>query len=366
MSAIEMNAAELSRSQLARQVFRSNRLASVSLKIFVAMVLMAIFAEFIAPYSPQERNRAYSDGIPMGVTFINADNGLQLSPMVKARVSSRDPVTLKRIVTVDATERWDIDFFVRGAPYKMLGTFESNLHLFGVSGDGFLHLFGTDRLGRDIFSRTLFAFRTSLSIGVAAVLTAFVLGITIGGLAGYLRGWFDTVIMRIIEFIQSIPTLPLWLTVAAAVPRDWTAMQVYLVMTIILALIGWTTLARRVRSRVISMHTDEHVLAAKLAGCSSSRLFLRHMLPAFTGYLIVDLTLAFSTIMIAETSLSFLGLGLREPVVSLGVLLLPSQSIAAIMLTPWYLIPGLFVVIVVLLLNFVGDGVRDAADPANY
>ncbi|SMD10345.1 MULTISPECIES: ABC transporter permease [Primorskyibacter] len=366
MTAIDMNPTELSRLQLARRVFHGNRLASISLKLFALLIALAVFAEFIAPYSPQERNRAYSDGAPMGITFVNEEGRLQPWPLVPARITSRDPVTLKRVVRTDDTERWNLKFFVRGSNYELLGLFQSDLHLFGVSGDGYLHLFGTDRLGRDIFSRTLFAFRTSLSIGVAAVLTAFVLGVAIGGMAGYLRGWFDTVIMRIIEFIQSIPTLPLWLTVAAAVPRDWTAMQVYLVMTVILALIGWTTLARRVRSRVISMHTDEHVLAGKLAGCSSTRLFLRHMLPAFTGYLIVDLTLAFSTIMIAETSLSFLGLGLREPVVSLGVMLLPAQSISAIMLTPWYLIPGLFVVVVVLLLNFIGDGVRDAADPANY
>lgn len=366
MTTIDLNPTDLSRLQLARLVFRGNGLASISLKLFAVLVLMAIFAEFVAPYSPQERNRAYSNGTPMGITFVDEDNHFQTWPTVRARVTTRDPVTLKRVVQADDTNRWNLEFFVRGSPYKLLGIFRSDLHLFGVSDGGYLHLFGTDRLGRDIFSRTLFAFRTSLSIGVAAVLTAFVLGIAIGGLAGYLRGWFDTVIMRIIEFIQSIPTLPLWLTVAAAVPRDWTAMQVYLMMTIILALIGWTTLARRVRSRVISMHGDEHVLAARLAGCSSPRLFLRHMLPAFTGYLIVDLTLAFSTIMIAETSLSFLGLGLREPVVSLGVLLLPAQSISAIMLTPWYLIPGLFVVVVVLLMNFIGDGVRDAADPANY
>lgn len=353
----------LSRRQLALRAFRANRLARVSLWLLCLMVLVSIFAEFFAPYSATERNRAYADGPPMGVTLI-ADGALP-ALAVRARLSERDPVTLRKTIKIDETASWPIAFFVRGTRYSWFGLFESDRHLFGVT-DGYLHLFGTDRLGRDIFSRTLFALRTSISIGAVSVLVAFVLGTAIGGLAGYLRGFFDTTTMRVIEFLQSIPTLPLWLTIAAAVPREWSALQSYLVMTVILALIGWTTLARRVRSRIIAMHNDDHVLAARLAGASPRRVFLRHMLPAFTGYLIVDLTLAFSTIVIAETSLSFLGLGLREPVVSLGVILLPAQSIAAIILTPWYLIPGLFVVLIVLLLNFVGDGIRDAADPQSY
>lgn len=355
--------AHLSRTQLARKAFAANRLALVSLWLLLALIVIAVFAEFFTPYAPHERNRAYPDGPPMAIHLVT--HGLLPNPHVRARVSSRDPVTLRRVVAIDEAERWPVRLFVRGEPYRWMGLIESDVRLFGVP-DGYIHLFGTDRLGRDIFSRTIYAFRTSLSIGLASVLVAFGLGIVIGGLAGYLRGYVDMTTMRVIEFIQSIPTLPLWLTAAAAVPRDATALQVYLAMTVILALIGWTALARRVRSRIIAMHNDEHVLAARLAGCGPTAVFWRHMLPSFTGYLIVDLTLAFSTIVIAETSLSFLGLGLREPVVSLGVLLLPAQSISAIILTPWYLIPGLMVVLVVLLLNFIGDGVRDAADPQSY
>lgn len=358
-----MNTETLSRRQLAVRAFRANRLARFSLWTLYLLVFLSIFAEFFAPYGPQERNRAYPDGPPMAVLLFH--DSLVPAPNVRARINARDPVTLRRVTEVSDDQRWPIAFLVRGTSYSWFGLVESDLRLFGVP-EGYLHLFGTDRLGRDIFSRTVYAFRTSISIGAVSVLVAFVLGIVIGGLAGYLRGLFDTVSMRVVEFLQSIPTLPLWLTVAAAVPREWTAVQTYLIMTVILALIGWTTLARRVRSRIIAMHGDEHVLAARMAGASPRKVFLRHMLPAFTGYLIVDLTLAFSTIVIAETSLSFLGLGLREPVVSLGVLLVPAQSIAAIILTPWYLIPGFFVVLVVLLLNFVGDGVRDAADPQSY
>lgn len=358
-----MSSETLSHRQLALQAFRRNRLAHVSLWMLAGLVLLSVFAEFFAPYAPQERNRDYPDGPPIGISLITPDGAIMLH--VAARINSRDPVTLRRVVSIDENEVWPVRFFVRGTTYSWFGLFESDLRLFGVP-DGYIHLFGTDQLGRDIFSRTLYAFRTSLSVGAISVAVAFVLGIVIGGLAGYLRGFFDTASMRVVEFLQSIPTLPLWLTVAAAVPREWTAIQTYLVMTVILAMIGWTTLARRVRSRIIAMHNDEHVLAARLAGAPPRIVFFRHMLPTFTGYLIVDLTLAFSTIVIAETSLSFLGLGMREPVVSLGVLLLPAQSIAAIILTPWYLIPGAFVVLVVLLLNFIGDGIRDAADPQSY
>lgn len=355
--------AHLSRLQLARRAFAANRLALVSLWALVGLIVIALFAEFFAPYSPQARNRAHADGQPMGIGLVTPDGRVQLN--VRARITERDPVTLRRVTQIQDDDSWPVRFLVRGEPYTWLGLVESDRRLFGVP-DGYLHLFGTDRLGRDIFSRTIYAFRTSLSVGAISVLVAFVLGIAIGGLAGYVRGLFDTVSMRVVEFLQSIPTLPLWLTVAAAVPRDWSAIQTYMVMTVILSLIGWTVLARRVRSRIIAMHDDAHVLAARLAGCGPTTIFRRHMLPSFTGYLIVDLTLAFSTIVIAETSLSFLGLGLREPVVSLGVLLLPAQSISAIILTPWYLIPGFVVVLIVLLLNFIGDGVRDAADPQSY
>jgi peptide/nickel transport system permease protein len=242
--------------------------------------------------------------------------------------------------------------------------FESDLHLFGLENKRhFVHLLGTDQLGRDMFSRVLYATRTSLSIGAIGVGLSFLLGITLGGIAGYFGGMVDGVIMRLIEFIRSIPTLPLWLALAAALPREWTALQVYLSITAILALIGWTHLARRVRGKLLALREEEFVLAARLSGCSHARIVLRHMLPSFMSYMIVDLTISFPYIIMAETALSFLGLGMREPIVSWGVLLYSAQNIRSMVLMPWLLIPGLVVIIAVIAFNFLGDGMRDAADP---
>jgi peptide/nickel transport system permease protein len=214
-----------------------------------------------------------------------------------------------------------------------------------------------------MFSRVLYATRTSLSIGAIGVGLSFLLGISLGGIAGYFGGMVDSAIMRLIEFIRSIPTLPLWLALAAALPREWTALQVYLSITAILALIGWTHLARRVRGKLLALREEEYVLAARLSGCSDARIVIRHMLPSFMSYMIVDLTISFPYIIMAETALSFLGLGMREPIVSWGVLLYSAQNIRSMVLMPWLLIPGLVVIIAVIAFNFLGDGMRDAADP---
>jgi peptide/nickel transport system permease protein len=246
--------------------------------------------------------------------------------------------------------------------YKFWGLLPSNLHLFGTR-KGFIHLFGTDNSGLDLLSRTLHATRVSMSVGLFGVLVAFVLGSILGGAAGYFGGWVDMVIMRSIDIIRSIPTLPLWLALSAALPRDWTPLKVYLAITLILALFGWTWLARTTRSKLLATRQEDFVLAAVLAGATSRRVIFRHLLPSFISYMIVDVTIAFPEILLAETSLSFLGLGLREPVESWGVLLYSAQNIRAIAQLPWLLIPGIFVVTAVLAFNFVGDGLRDAADP---
>jgi peptide/nickel transport system permease protein len=237
-----------------------------------------------------------------------------------------------------------------------------DIHLFGTR-EGFIHLFGTDFTGLDLFSRTIHACRASLGVAFVGVLISFLLGAAIGGAAGYFGGQLDNIVMRVIEFIRSIPTLPLWLALAAALPRDWGPLPTYLAVTIILSLLGWTWLARTVRSKLLATRHEDFILAARLSGCSDYRIIRRHLLPSFLSYLIVDTSIAFPEILLAETSLSFLGLGLREPVESWGVLLFAAQSIRSVDQAPWLMIPGIFVIVAVLAFNFVGDGLRDAADP---
>jgi peptide/nickel transport system permease protein len=347
--------------QLIWRRFRRHRLALVGVAIIGLLVFTSLFAEILAPYRPLQRNPLYVNGPPMLVHLIDADGAFH-APFVYARKMARDAVTLRPMPVVDEANRWPLRFFVRGQEYSFWGLFRSDIHLFGAEG-GFVHLFGTDDLGRDVFSRNLYAARISLSVGFIGVAVAFVLGTVIGGIAGYFGGLIDNLTMRLIEFIRSIPTLPLWLALSAALPRDWSALQVYLAITLILALIGWTWLARTVRSKLLALREEEFVMAARLAGCSDARIIGRHLLPAFASYLIVDLTISFPEILLAETALSFLGLGLREPVESWGVMLFAAQNVRAIAHSPWLLIPGLFVILAVLAFNFAGDGLRDAADP---
>jgi len=342
--------------------FRKHRMAMLGSGVLGIFLIISLFAEFIAPYGSHTRNTRYLQGPPMGIHLFDDNWNFHLRPFIHGRVNKRDPVTFRLRAVVDTSKHIPLRFFTRGETYKFWGLFESNLHLFGVD-KGFVNLFGTDQLGRDLFSRIMYATRISLSVGAIGVFLAFVVGIIMGGIAGYLGGIADELIMRLMEFIRSIPTLPLWLALAAALPRDWSALKVYLAVTAILASIGWTHLGRRVRSKLLSLREEDFILSARLAGCSDARIIGRHMLPSFMSYLIVDLTISFPYIILAETSLSFLGLGLREPIVSWGVLLYSAQNIRSLAQIPWLLITGLFVVIAVLAFNFVGDGLRDAADP---
>lgn len=342
--------------------FKKHHMALVGMSLLAAFVFSAVFAEFLSPAVPSERNNAYLASGPMGVHFIDAEWNFHARPFVYARTTTRDPVTLRKLSVVDESKHWPIEFFVRGSTYKFWGLIETDIHLFAAKG-GFIHLFGTDTLGRDVFTRTLHATRVSLSVGLVGVFFAFILGAIIGGIAGYFGGMIDNAIMRLIEFIRSVPSLPLWLALSAALPREWSSFQVYLAITVILALIGWTHLARTVRSKLLALREEDFTLAARLSGCTDMRIILRHLLPAFMSYMIVDVSIAFPEILLAETSLSFLGLGLREPVESWGVLLYAAQNVRSISHMPWLLIPGLFVVFAVLAFNFVGDGMRDAADP---
>jgi peptide/nickel transport system permease protein len=342
--------------------FKKHHMAMVGIIMLFLLVFSAIFAEFLSPEVPSGRNNHYLASAPMGIHFFDADWDFHLRPFVYARSTTRDPVTLRKLSIVDETQLWPVEFFVTGSPYKFWGLFKTDVHLFGVKG-GFVHLFGTDSLGRDVFTRTLYATRISLSVGLVGVTFAFILGAIIGGIAGYFGGLVDNLIMRLIEFIRSIPTLPLWLALSAALPREWSSLQVYLAITVILAIVGWTHLARTVRSKLLALREEDFTVAARLSGCTDMRIILRHLLPAFMSYMIVDVTIAFPEILLAETSLSFLGLGLREPAECWGVLLFAAQNVRSISHMPWLLIPGLFIVIAVLAFNFVGDGMRDAADP---
>ena len=342
--------------------FRKNRMALIAAGILGIFLIISLFAEFIAPYAPGTRNTSYLQGPPMRVHLFDDKGKFHFQPFIYGWVNERDPVTLKLRSVVDTSRQIPLRIFHRGESYKFWGLFESKLHLFGVD-DGLVNLFGTDQLGRDVFSRIMYATRISLSLGAIGVFFVFIIGLMMGGIAGYFGGMADELIMRLMEFLRSIPTLPLWLALAAALPREWSALRVYLAVTLILASVGWTNLGRRVRSKLLSIREEDFVLSARLAGCSDARIILHHMLPSFMSYIIVDLTISFPYIILAETALSFLGLGLREPIVSWGVLLYSAQNIHSLAQIPWLLITGLFVVISVLAFNFMGDGLRDAADP---
>lgn len=339
---------------------RKHRLALVSLAVLAAFYFIAIFAEFLAIHDPFESSsqRAYIS--PQRIHF----DGIR--PYVYGYKTQRDPVTLALKHVPDKSKKLYISFFVRGHEYKLLGLIRTNRHLVGINSNEKpvpFYPLGTDRMGRDMWSRLMYATRVSTSIGLVGVSLSLFLGILLGGLSGFFGGFIDVMIQRLIEFVRSMPTIPLWLALAAAVPQDWSIVKVYFAITIILSLVGWTTLAREVRGRFLAMREEDFVLAAKLYGSSSLRVIFRHMVPSFFSHIIAAATLAVPATIIGETSLSFLGLGLRQPALSWGVLLNEAQNIQSIALAPWLLIPGLFVIIVVLAFNFMGDGLRDAADP---
>jgi peptide/nickel transport system permease protein len=268
---------------------------------------------------------------------------------------------------INPAQRIPIHLFVRGYRYRVLGLFTTDLHLLGGgAGAEGPYLLGTDRLGRDQWSRLMRGTRTSMTVGLAAVALSVVLGAFLGGVSGYIGGWLDLVIQRLIELLQSLPTIPVWLAMSAALPRDWPPPKVFFAISLILALVGWTTLGREVRGRFLSLREEDFVLAAELAGCSRLRIIWRHMMPALTSHIIATSTLAIPVLIISETSLSFLGLGIRPPAISWGVLLQEAQNIQTVAQAPWLLLPGIAVIVAVLAFNLVGDGLRDAADPYGH
>jgi peptide/nickel transport system permease protein len=341
--------------------FRKHRVALTGGYILITMALLGIFSEFLAPYTGTTRSSETVLVGPQIPRFCN-DDGCTLRPFLPGVISERNPETLRMEAKIDASVRRDIQFFVQGEPYKLLGFIDMQRHLFGVN-EGTIHLFGTDSLGRDVFTRALIATRTSLSIGVLGVLIAFVLALIIGGMAGFFGGWLDYLIQRLTEIVRVIPVIPLYMGLAAAFPQEWSSTQVYFAMTLILAVVGWPTLARRIRGKLLTLRGEDFVVAATLAGAGPSRIIGRHLLPAFMSYIIVDLVISFPYVILSETALSFVGLGLRPPTISWGVLLQDAQTIRAIQQAPWLFIPAAFVVIAVLSFTVLGDGARDAADP---
>jgi peptide/nickel transport system permease protein len=351
-----------SQFQLMWWKFRKHKLALIGSVILGFFFFVALFAEFLSPYGPTVRTPTYLHGRPQVLHFVDAEGKFHWRPFTYELKAAMDPQTFLLEVKEDTSKPWLVYFFVKGNPYKMWGVIESDRHLFGVQ-EGHLHLLGTDQLGRDILSRLFHATRTSLTIGVVGLFISFFLGLIIGGISGYFGGSVDDAIQRFIEFIRSIPTLPLWMALAAALPREWSPQQVYFTITILLGLLGWTHLARRVRGKLLSLREEDFVVAARIAGSSNSRIIARHLLPSFLSYIIVDLSISFPYMILAETSLSFIGLGLRAPVISWGVLLQDAQNVQAIALYPWLFTPVAFVILAVMAFSFVGDGMRDAADP---
>jgi peptide/nickel transport system permease protein len=346
--------------------FRKNRLAVASAIVLLMFYAVVLVPDFFSNQDPEATDAALAFIPVQRISFFDKTG---FNPSVPDVVGKRNTITLKMEWARDETARIPIALFVRGYKYKVLDLFETDIHLIDAKdpkSKGRPHFLGTDRLGRDQWSRMMFGTRTSMTVGLVAVALSTILGVLLGGISGYFGGWLDMVIQRAIELLQSLPTIPIWLMMTAALPQDWRPDRVFLAITIILALIGWTTLAREIRGRFLSLREEDFIVAAELAGCSHLRIILRHMVPSFTSHIIAASTLAIPVMIISETSLSFLGLGIRPPAISWGVLLQEAQNIQTVALAPWLMFPGLVVIIAVLAFNLVGDGLRDAADPYGH
>jgi peptide/nickel transport system permease protein len=341
--------------------FKRHRLALAS-GIFLALAYgMILICEFLAPYNLHTRNMDHIYTPPQRVHFFH-DGGF-VGPFVYGRAMRLDMDTLKREYTDNLADLQPIRFLCRGDAYNFWGVIPGSLHLACPAEGGQMFLLGTDRLGRDVLSRIIYGARISLTIGLVGVAVSFVLGIVIGGLAGYHGGMLDLAVQRIIEVLQSIPSIPLWMALAAIMPATWSPILIYFGITIILGLLDWTGLARAVRSKLFSLREEDYVMAAQLMGAKPKRIIGRHLIPGFMSHLIATATISIPGMILGETALSFLGLGLRPPITSWGILLTEARSVSVIAFYPWLLFPMLPVILVILAFNFLGDGLRDAADP---
>jgi len=342
--------------------FRKHRLAVASTLVLLGLYAVVLCPDFFSTQDP-EATDARLAFIP--VQRVRLFDGWSPRPWVPGIIGKRNPITLRMEWRLDETRKLPVHLFASGYPYRLLGLVPLRVHLLGAAPGtgGSVHLLGTDRLGRDQWSRLAHGTQTSMTIGLTAVTLSVVFGVLLGGISGYVGGLPDLIIQRVIELLQSLPTIPIWLALTAALPRDWSPLRVFFAITVILSLVGWTTLGREVRGRFLSLREEDYVLAAELAGASRRRIIVRHMVPNFLSHIIATSTLAIPAMIINETALSFLGLGIRPPAISWGVLLQEAQNIQTLALAPWLLVPGLVVIVSVLAFNLVGDGLRDAADP---
>jgi peptide/nickel transport system permease protein len=342
--------------------FRKHKIAVASGLVVIGFYLVVLGADFLAYADPNASEAQRSLMPPQRIHWFD---GWRFAPYVHGFTGARDPQTFKRVYRIDPEKKIPIRFFAHGFEYYFLGVIPTTRHLIGVDGDASqtIFLLGTDVQGRDLWSRLMYGTRISLTIGLLGVTASLVLGVVLGGLSGFYGGVTDTVIQRTIEILRSIPTIPLWMGLAAALPRDWSILQIYFAITIIISLLGWTELARVVRGRFLAMREEDFVVSARLVGCSQMRTIFVHMVPSFMSHIIAATTLALPAMIISETALSFLGLGLRPPAISWGVLLQQAQNVQTVAISPWLMIPAIPVIVAVMAFNFLGDGLRDAADP---
>ena len=354
--------------QLVWWKFRRHKLAQLAMVVLGILYFIALFAEIVTPYDPLHRVQQYAGMPPTIVRLVDAQGNVHL-PFIYKPVQARDPETLRPIYKDDTTQIFPIKLFVHGDPYKMWGLIPMDIHLFGTDPqpEGKLpipvFLLGADNLGRDVLSRVLFGSRISMTVGLIGIVLSFVFGLLLGGIAGFFGGLADEVIMRLIDVLISLPQIPLWMSLAAALPQDWPQLRMYFFVTIILSIFAWASLARVVRGKLLSLREEDYVMAARLDGETDGAIISRYMLPSFASYIIVSLTISIPGMILGETSLSFLGLGLQSPTISWGVMLMDAQNLQSISQLPWLLWPVVFVVVAVLMFNFLGDGLRDAADP---
>jgi peptide/nickel transport system permease protein len=359
----ESKAKPLSVRRLMWLRFKRNRLARVGAATLSILYLSAIFAGFLAPYGLDSANRSYVSAPPHGLNFIDESGNFHLVPFVYGLSSSVDRTTFRRVYVVNTDEKYPLQFFVRGEPYRLFGIIETDVHLFGVEAPGRIFLFGTDPQGRDLFSRILYGAQVSLSVGLLGVTLTLIYGSVIGIASAYIGGLFDQVMQRLIELLLAFPVLPLWLALATLIPPTLPSDRIYFAISIVLSLVSWGGLARQTRSMALSLRETDYIKAALYANCSTWRIITRHLVPNTLSHIIVIATTTIPGMIIGETALSFLGLGIKPPLVSWGLLLNNAQETIVLLQQPWLLTPIIFVVITIIAFNFLGDGIRDAADP---